>query len=471
MATTRFITRHTNKSQTVEQAMKDSFNYALNPEKTRNGELVSAYMCDPKTAADEFILSKAKYKAITGREQKRDADIIFYQIRQSFVPGEINYDEALKIGYETAMRWTKGRHAFFVVSHTDKPHPHVHIYYNSTSIDYTKKHRDFLGSAKALRRLSDRICIENGLSYIANPKLKSKSKFKHYGAWLGDKKVLTFKDRLKAQIDICLNENPVSFDEFLQSIAAAGYEVKHGRGGVISLRIEGQERYTRLRSSTLGKGYGQEDIQAIIEGRVSHSGERVEATRKVNLVIDIQAKIKAGKGLAYQRWATVFNLKQMAAAVQYLQENNLWDYIDLDKKATETTDLFHALSDKIKTTETAIKRNNELRVAVADYAKTRPVFEEYKKKKYNKKYFTEHEDDIAKYREAQAIFKRVFAGAKLPKMDVLKAEAGRLAVDKKSAYTEYRNIRKNMQEVVSVKANIDRLFNLTDKQKNKEMEH
>jgi len=468
IATTYFKAHHMSKGQSILKSMKERFDYGQNPDKTKEGALISAYMCDPKTADAEFTLSKAKYKAVTGREQKKGADILCYQIRQSFAPGETDPETALKIGYETAMRWTKGNHAFFVVSHTDRPHPHVHIYYNSTSLDCTRKFRDFIGSARAVRRLSDRICLENGLSVIANPKLRSKGNFKHYGAWLGNdnNKPLTFQERLKSQIDICLAEKPESFDEFLQAMSATGYEVKHGRGGVIGFRAEGQKRFTRLRASTLGDGYGQKDIQAAIEGNYSHD----DPPRKINLVIDIQAKMQTGKGAAYQRWATVYNLKQMAAAVQYLQENSLLDYADLEKKANATTSRFHELSDKIKAAEAAMKRNVELRAAVADYAKTRAVFAEYKARKYSRKYLAEHEAEIATYRAAQATFRRIMDGAKLPKMDTLKAEWRTLAADKKAAYSEYRAVRKDMQAAVTVKANIDRLFSLTDGRTNKEME-
>lgn len=176
MATTYFKPHHISKGETIAQSVKDRFDYGKNPEKTQGGDLVLAYECDPKTADAEFLLSKGKYKAITGREQKRDEDILCYQVRQSFVSGEVDAETTLKIGYDFAMRWTKGRHAFFVVSHVDRPHPHVHIYYNSTTLDCTRKFRDFLGSARAVQRLSDRICLEKGLSYIANPKLKSKGK-------------------------------------------------------------------------------------------------------------------------------------------------------------------------------------------------------------------------------------------------------------------------------------------------------
>ena len=147
--------------------------------------MISSYGCDHMTADAEFLLSKAKYKAATGREQRRDADVLCYQIRQSFKPGEITPEEANRIGYEMAMRWTKGKYAFFVATHTDKAHIHNHIYYNSTSLDCTRKFRDFIGSGRAVRRLSDRICLENDLSVITNPKLHSKGRFLHYGAWLG----------------------------------------------------------------------------------------------------------------------------------------------------------------------------------------------------------------------------------------------------------------------------------------------
>lgn len=465
MATTYFKPHHISKGETIAQSMKDRFDYGQNPEKTQGGDLVLAYECDPKTADAEFLLSKAKYKAVTGREQKKDENILCYQVRQSFVPGEVDSEMALKIGYDFAMRWTKGKHAFFVVSHVDRPHPHVHIYYNSTTLDCTRKFRDFLGSARAVRRLSDRICLENGLSYIANPKLKSKGKYRHYGQWLGGNKTPTFQERLKAQIDICLAEKPPDMDSFLQAMVAAGFEVKHRRGGGISFRTEGQERFTQLRAATLGKGYGLEDIQAAIEGRAAPM-ER----RKANLIVDIQSRMKAGKGPAYEQWAKIYNLKQMAAALQYLQENGLMDYADLEQKATQAADRFHTLSDSIKSAETAMRTNTELKAAVVDYAKARPVFEGYKVAKYSRKYLAEHEADIATYRAARATMDRLLNGAKLPKMDTLKAEFQKLASDKKKAYREYREAKKDMQEIITVKGNIDHLLGLTDGQKNKEME-
>jgi len=475
MATTYLQSHHQTPGLTIAQTMKDRFDYGKNPAKTLDGELISAYMCDPKTADAEFLLSKAKYKVITGREQKKDENVLFYQIRQSFSPGEIDHETALKVGYDLAMRWTKGNHAFFVVSHADRPHPHIHVYYNSTALDCTRKFRDFKGSARAVRRLSDRICYENGLSVITDPKPKSKGKYKHYGEWQGDNKPPTFQERLKAQIDICLADKPPDMKAFLQAISVAGFDVKHGRGGAISFRAPafGQTRYTRLRSSTLGEGYGPEDIQAIIEGRASLPEDRANAPRtgtsaitpttgKVNLIVDIQAKMRAGKGPAYERWAKIHNLKAMAAALQFLQENGLTDYEQLEQHATDITDRFHALSDKIKSIEAAININTELKAALVDYAKTRPIFDGYRAAKYSNKYLAEHNADIQTHRAAQATFKHILSGAKLPKMDTLKTEYRKLSAEKNTAYKDYRAARKAMQDIAITKANIDHLLGITD---------
>lgn len=147
MATTRHFTQHVNAGETIAEAIKDCTDYGKNPDKTRGGDLISAYECDPATVDAEFLLSKSKYKAITGREQKRDENILCYQIRQSFLPGEVTPEEANRIGYELGMSWTKGRHAFLVTTHIDKAHIHNHIYYNSTSLDCTRKFRNFWNSS------------------------------------------------------------------------------------------------------------------------------------------------------------------------------------------------------------------------------------------------------------------------------------------------------------------------------------
>ena len=406
--------------------MKERFDYGQNPDKTEGGELISSYGCDHMTADAEFLLSKAKYKAATGREQRRDADVLCYQIRQSFKPGEITPEEANRIGYETAMRWTKGKYQFFVCTHIDKEHIHNHIYYNSTAYDRSRKFRNFIGSSFALRRLSDRVCLEHDLSVIANPKLHSKGRYLHYGQWLGENQKLSQKEQIRLAIDAALTERPVDFADFLRRMETAGIQVKHGRGGVISFLVPGQQRAARFRAATLGDGYGPEDVQAVIDGKAPTREapmRRTPTPRRVNLLIDIQERMRQGKGPAYERWAKVYNLKQMAAALQYLKEHQLFEYDDLAAKTDAATERFHTLAGDIQQTEAELSRVSDLMAAVVQYAKTRPAFDGYKAAKYSRKYLAEHEAELADYRAAKATMAELLGGEKLPKMDVLKENA------------------------------------------------
>ena len=472
-ATTFLKAHHISRGETIAQSLKDRFDYGQSPEKTGNGELISAYECDPQTADAEFLLAKARYKAITGREQRRDADVLCYQIRQSFKPGEITAEEANRVGYETAMRWTKGKHAFFVATHTDRAHIHNHIYYNSTTLDCTRKYKDFWRSASALRRLSDRVCLENDLSVITDPKLHSKGRFLHYGQWLGPERPPSAKVRLKAAIGEALAKRSADFADFLRLMEEAGYAVRRGRGGAISFLVPGQEKPTRLRASTLGDGYDPEDIKAVIAGECPIPEQPVPAPaapRRVNLIVDIQERLRSGKGAAYARWAKVYNLKQMAAALQFMQEQNITEYNQLSAKAEDAVSRFHALTEQLRRTEADLSATSELMGAVVRYAKTRPVFDGYKAAKYSRKYLAEHEAELADYRAAKATMGELLGGEKLPKMAELKEKRRQLAARKKALYTEYRSAQEEMRQSVAVKSNIDHLLGVTDGQRKKEQE-
>ena len=220
MATTRIISMHVNKGKTIAQCLTDRLGYSENPEKTNDGELISAYECDPKTADAEFLLSKRQYKTLTGREQK--SNVIAYQVRQAFKPGEITPEEANRVGYEFAERFLKGKHAFIVATHIDKRHIHNHIIWNSTTLDCKHKFRDFLGSGRAVARLSDAICTEHRLSVIEAPKRGNN----HYGKWLGSKAKPTHRELLFDVIDDALRKKPSDFDALLKLLEAAGCTVR-----------------------------------------------------------------------------------------------------------------------------------------------------------------------------------------------------------------------------------------------------
>ena len=241
MATTRIISMHVNQGKTIADCLTDRIDYSKNPDKTQGGELISAYQCDPKTADAEFLYSKRQYQTITGREQRHD--VIAYQVRQSFKPGEITPEEANRVGYEFAERFLKGRHAFFVATHTDKKHIHNHIIWNSTTLDCKRKFRDFLGSGRAVARLSDTICTEHRLSVIADPKRG----VNHYGRWLGNKAKPSHRELLCGLIDAALLQKPDGFDALLKLLRDAGCEVRR-RGNTLSLRHPGKR--TRCSSTS-----------------------------------------------------------------------------------------------------------------------------------------------------------------------------------------------------------------------------
>jgi len=416
------------------------------------------------------MLVKNQYQGETDRRAGHGA--LCYQIRQAFPHGEVTAEEANRIGYETAMRWTKGKYQFFVCTHIDKEHIHNHIYYNSTAYDRSRKFRNFIGSSFALRRLSDRVCLEHDLSVIVNPKLHSKGRYLHYGQWLGENQKLSQKEQIRFAIDTALTERPEDFADFLRRMETAGIQVRRGRGGVISFLVPGQKKPTRLRASTLGDGYDPEDIRAVIAGErpTPEIPDEAPPPQRINLIIDIQERLSQGKGPAYERWAKVYNLKQMAAALQYLREHELGDYDALTAKTSGAVDRFHALAGDLRDTEAALAKTSDLMAATVEYAKNRPVFDGYKAARYSKKYLAAHEAELASYRAAKATLNNILAGAKLPKMDALKKSRRELAEKKKALYAEYRKAQQDMREAVAIKANIDHLLGVTGGRENKAQE-
>ena len=464
MATTRLISMHRNKGKSIASCLVDRTDYAINPVKTNDGKYISSYECDPKTVQGEFLLSKRIYSDITGREQAND--VIAYQIRQSFKPGEITPEFANKIGYELALKFTKGNHAFIVATHIDKAHIHNHIIYNSTSLDCTRKFRDFLGSGKVVRKISDRICLENGLSIIENPK-RGKN---HYGKWLGDKKPITHSEKLRNTIDEILSKNPTNFDVFLSQMEHAGYSIKQGK--YLAFKNNDQKKFIRLRS--LGEGYTEEEIRAVINEEKPFANRKratVKSQSPVNLLVDIQAKLQAGKGAGYERWAKIFNLKQMAQTMNYLTENNLLEYEDLEKKAQTITDNFNQLSIQIKEAENRMAEIGNLKTHIINYSKTRDTYTAYRKAGYSKKFYEEHTADLLLHKAAKAAFDEI-EGKKLPTVKALQMEYSVLLSEKKKAYVKYHSIKKEMKNILIAKANVDRLLGegISEKEKEKHKE-
>ena len=310
MATTRIMPLHAGKGRTVGKAISDIIDYVKNLDKTDHGRLITSYQCDSRVADAQFLLDKQTYAARTGRVRGKD-DVIAYHLRQSFVPGEITPEEANRLGVELARRFTKGKHAFIVCTHIDKAHVHNHIIWNSTTLECDRKFRNFWGSTRAVHRLSDTICIENGYSIVDAPKRRGQS----YNKWLGDAAKPSHKELLRQAIDRALAQKPASLEELLRLLEQDGFTV-HRRGKTISISAEGWGNNVRF--DRLGDGYTLDDLLAVLSGQKEHTLRKETAVQaappKVNLLVDIQDKLKAGKGAGYAHWAKVFNLKQMQCA-------------------------------------------------------------------------------------------------------------------------------------------------------------
>ena len=458
MATTRIMPLHTGKGRSVGTAIRDILDYVENPDKTDQGKLITAHGCNGPIADAEFLFSKQQYLARTGRRRGAD-DVIAYHVRQAFVPGEVTPEEANRIGVEFARRFTKDNHAFIVCTHIDRAHVHNHIIWNSTSLDCTRKFRNFWGSTRAVRRLSDTLCIENGLSIVEDPKPKGQT----YDKWLGTQAKPSHRERLRQAIDKAMERGPEDLEALLKLLQEAGFFARR-RGKDIAFRAPGWKNVVCLK--TLGDGYGEADLCAALTGERKHVPARrsavTPAVPTVNLLVDIQAKLRAGKGAGYARWASKFNLKQMAQTLSYLNEHGLMDYTVLSEKTEAATARRNELSGKIRAAEKRMAEIAVLRTHIVNYAKTCDTYTAYRKAGYSAKFRSEHEADILLHQAAKRAFAELNV-KKLPKVKDLQAEYAALLAEKKAAYTELRKARDEARELLTVKANVDRILQNTER--------
>lgn len=456
MAATRLIALHVNKGKTVAQCLADRTDYSQNAAKTNDGEFISSYECDPKTADEEFLLSKRQYQHITGRDQKNN--VIAYQIRQSFKPGEITPEEANQVGYETAMRWTKGNHAFIVATHIDKAHIHNHIIYNSTSLDCTKKFRDFIRSGLAVQKLSDMVCLEHGFSIITPKPYKERIKRTVFP------KKRTYRDELCETIDLVLKEKPKTFEKFVQLLSDKGFVFKDGKQP--AFRGRNQKRFIRLRS--LGEGYSEEELRAVIAGkslyRTRGPSTNAPEQKQFHLLIDIQSKMAEGKTAGYEKWAKKYNRKEAARTVCLLKEKGINNYEDLAALTDKLSSRFSELTVSIKNAEKRMVEIKALQTHINNYYKTRQTYVDYRKSGYSKKFLEEHREEISLHKAAKQAFDQL-EGKKLPSRQSLHEEFNQLMLQKKQEYAEYRQVKKEMQDYLTARQTVETILNIDRKKK------
>ena len=454
MAATKLIAMHQNKGRSVIQCLKDRTDYAMNGEKTEEGKYISSYRCTPELVDLEFAQSKKEYLHKTWRQPK--GDVIAYQIRQSFKPGEITPEEANEVGYETGMRFTKGKHAFIVATHVDRAHIHNHIIFNSTNLDCDRKFRDFWFSGIALQRLSDIICLEHGLSVIPKSKPSERQRRTKYP------ERMSMRDIIREDILKCLDQKPTDFDNLLQMMKSQGYETKRGKHTAI--RGKEQKRFIRFRS--LGEDFSEENLKKVIAGEVappeknekSRQPEKAKPEkRKFDLVVDIQEKMAQGKKGGYVRWAKKYNMKQFAESILFLQQHDIHDKETLDALVNGSTAKYHELMKTIKDAEEKMATNKVIKTHIINYSKTRDTYIAYRESGYSKKFYEAHRDEITLHKAAKEAFSKLPDG-KIPKVKDLNEEYARLLSEKKTAYSEYKKIKKEMRDYQVAKQNVESFY-------------
>jgi len=404
--------------------------YVLNTKKTRGSELIDSYECDSFTAQSEFLLSKELYAKITGRDQGKHA-VMAYHMRMSFKPDEVSAEQALELGKELALRWTKGKHQYVVASHTNTKNPHAHIIFNSVNLSCERKFNDFKRSAIALRRVSDQLCLERGLSIIENPAL---SKGYNRDEYLGQRKPPTAREKLKGLIDKAITESH-DFNAFIAALEAAGVDVK--RGKQLAFKLPDSRKFCRL--DTLGNDYSMDAINERLAG-------------KQNLLFEIQDKIQQ-----CYRETPSSDLKEISKTLLFLKEHSITKRELLAHKAKAATTLFHEHNVRRKTIETRLGEIEFLQKQNAVYTKTKEVFKQYRDGGFNKKFYSVHQLEIEAHRDAKRAFLSL-GFKRLPSVDSLRNEHHLLDAEMKVLSRGFRSERDEMIALLRAKDTTDRFL-------------
>ncbi|MBO5318829.1 MAG: relaxase/mobilization nuclease domain-containing protein [Ruminococcus sp.] len=428
------------KIHPITTTLTKALNYIQNPKKTDGTLLVDGYGCVPETAYQQFMRTKEKV-------DKKDGYLAFHLI-QSFSPGEVDYETAHKIGIELADKVFKGRFQYVIATHIDRGNVHNHIIANSVSFKDFGKYNSSPNSYYFIRRTSDMLCKEYGLSVVAEPKDKGKSHYEHSL----DKKGQSWKSLLRQNIDRCIIKAR-DWDEFLLLMQREKYEIKSGK--YISFRAESQERFTR--SKTLGADYTEEQIRNRIAG-----GKRIEieSSQRVSLIIDIENAMKERQKNpeAYRQWATVQNIRTMANTLNFLTEHNLLDYDKLSEKTEATRENYNSTRTRIKEIEKRLKTIDEDIHNIVNYRKTKPIADKLETVVFKERYRKEHEADLIIFGAAEMYLKKRFNGGKAPLIKDLKAEQKALLAEKDKLYESYYSEKSELSELQATMKNVDMIL-------------
>ena len=430
------------KIKAIRGTLSKAIAYILNPEKTDEKLLVSSYGCASETAAREFEWTRK----IAEQKGMNPVRIIARHVIQSFEIGEVTPELAHEIGKQFADEILGGKYEYVLTTHIDKDHVHNHLIFNAVDfVDY-HAYKSYKRIYYDMREVSDRLCKENGLSVIP----PSQNKGMGYKEYTEAKRGTSWKQKLKQTIDR-LVITAKDYDDFLRLMQEAGYEIKTGK--YISFRAEGQERFTR--SKTIGENYTEERIKERIAGRTPRRSQRQATPKGISLIGDIQARIRLIDSKGYEHKAKLTILKEAARTLNYLTENNLLQYADLEKKVEDVHSSYDRTGKELKGVEARLREVQPLIKNISNYQRLKPVYDAFQKAKDKPGFKAKHEAELVIFEAARSTLLAMQGDEKLPSLKTLQAEQPRLLEEQQRLYDERVKLKKEVKQIETIKSNVD----------------
>ena len=430
------------KIKAIRGTLSKAIAYILNPKKTDEKLLVSSYGCASETAAREFEWTRK----IAEQKGMNPVRIIARHVIQSFEIGEVTPELAHEIGKQFADEILGGKYEYVLTTHIDKDHVHNHLIFNAVDfVDY-HAYKSYKRIYYDMREVSDRLCKENGLSVIP----PSQNKGMGYKEYTEAKRGTSWKQKLKQTIDR-LVITAKDYDDFLRLMQAAGYEIKTGK--YISFRAEAQERFTR--SKTIGENYTEERIKERIAGRTPRRNRRQTVPKGISLIGDIQERIRLIDSKGYEYKAKLTILKEAARTLNYLTENNLLQYADLEKKVEDVHSSYDRTGKELKVVEARLREVQPLIKNISNYQRLKPVYDAFQKAKDKPSFKAKHEAELVIFEAARSTLLAMQGDEKLPSLKTLQAQQQRLLDEQQRLYDERAKLKKEVKQIETIKSNVD----------------
>ena len=430
------------KIKAIRGTLSKAIAYILNPEKTDEKLLVSSYGCASETAAREFEWTRK----IAEQKGMNPVRIIARHVIQSFGIGEVTPELAHEIGKQFADEILGGKYEYVLTTHIDKDHVHNHLIFNAVDFVNYHAYKSYKRIYYDMREVSDRLCKENGLSVIP----PSQNKGMGYKEYTEAKRGTSWKQKLKQTIDR-LVITAKDYDDFLRLMQEAGYEIKTGK--YISFRAEGQERFTR--SKTIGENYTEERIKERIAGRTPRRSRKQTTPNGISLIGDIQERIRLIDSKGYEHKAKLTILKEAARTLNYLTENNLLQYADLEKKVEDVHSSYDRIGKELKGVEARLREVQPLIKNISNYQRLKPVYDAFQKTKDKPGFKAKHEAELVIFEAARSTLLAMQGDEKLPSLKTLQAEQQRLLEEQQRLYDERAKLKKDVKQIETIKSNVD----------------